>query len=108
MEPTPVDSRIQNLFEKMADEYAGEISLISWDSLRKEAILHLRDESGCEVRTILALKEFLRCVGDNGLSEETLIEVHPVNLVGGEWLRNSWPKVVVSMLPSAVLAIISR
>jgi hypothetical protein len=108
MELTPADPRIQSLFEKMADEYTGEISMISWNPLPKEATLHLHDESGCETRVILALKEFLRCVGDNGLSEETLIEIHSMSLVDGDWFRNSWPTVVVSMLPSAVLAIISR
>lgn len=108
MEPTPVDPRMQHLFEKMADEYTGTLSMISWSPLPKEATLHLCDESGCETRVILALKEFLRCVGDNGLSEETLIEVHSMSLIEWNWFRNSWPKVVVSMLPSAVLAIIAR
>jgi hypothetical protein len=108
MEPTPVDPRIQHLFEKMADEYENEFALISWDALRKEAIFQFYDENATARRASVSLKEFLRCVGDNGLSEETLVEVCSMSLLEEGWCKDSFPKVVVSMLPSAVLAIITR
>lgn len=108
MEPSPVDPRIQHLFEKMADEYENEFAMISWDALREEAIFQFYDESSSARRVSVSLKKFLRCVGDNGLSEEVLVEICPLTMNGEEWYKVGGPKVVMSMLPSAVLAVIIR
>jgi hypothetical protein len=112
MEPTPVDPRIQYLFEKMADEYEGEFAMISWDPLQKEAIFQFHDGSSSARRASVSLKTFMRQhedgLGNTTLTKEFLVEIGSMVLIGGEWYKNEFPKVVVSMLPSAVLAIITR
>lgn len=112
MEPTPVDPHIQHLFEKMADEYENELAMISWDPLQQETIIQFCDGSSSVRQASISPKTFLRQhedeSGNKTLTQEFLVEVCSMVLIGGRWYRNEFPKVVVSMLPSAVLAIITR